>query len=100
MNDILRIFAFIGISAVVAMIVIFLWILWDYVKDQIRLAEYRYKRKHRFDKKPIAKCYCKDCIFYNSFDGFCCLLKRAVPDDGYCYESQPHKYDPEKKEDQ
>ena len=26
---------------------------------------YKYKYKHRFDKPPLAKCYCKDCKKWN-----------------------------------
>ena len=30
------------------------------IKNYVEKLRYTYKQKHRFDKKPIAKCYCID----------------------------------------
>lgn len=53
----------------------------------------RYKYKHRFDKKPIAKCYCVDCIYHNvtneSGDARCAMLHRWTYDDFFCGEATP-----------
>ena len=35
-----------------------------FVADElIRTARYNYRIKHRFDKPPLAKCYCIDCRY-------------------------------------
>ena len=54
----------------------------------VRILKYCYKEKHRYDKPPTAKCYCKDCTFHNngvryglinaytSDEFFCCMAER------------------------
>lgn len=99
MNDVICIFAFIGLGCVGGIIFFLLLMLRDLIKDQIAMAKYRHKRKHRFDGPPTAKCYCKDCVYYYSNTGNCTQLRRGVPDNGYCYEGYPCKHDPDKNTD-
>lgn len=68
----------------------------EWLTDQINIAKYNYKKKHRFDGPPIAKCYCKDCASYEHYDNRCLFLGRCVSDNGFCYEAHPRKRDPEK----
>ena len=70
---------------------------WEWIRDQIDMAVYRRKRKHRFDKKPIAECYCKDCVQYTSYDEQCHKFHQFVRDNNFCCWGNPHKRDPEKK---
>ncbi len=50
--------------------------------------------KHRFDKPPIAKCYCIDCEFHGGQYPNSCRLpgsSRCTPPSGFCYEARPRK---------
>lgn len=61
----------------------------------IRHWRWEYKYKHRFDKQPTAKCYCKDC-YYHAKDDKCENVRwadRYTPDNGFCYEAEPRKKD-------
>ena len=49
----------------------------------MKILKYRYKEKHRYDKPPTAKCYCKDCIYHNN--GICYeFINARTPDDFFC----------------
>ena len=50
------------------------------------------KRKHRFKKKPLAKCYCIDCVHYFKNYGRCSLsgMCRLVPENWFCKEARPY----------
>ena len=41
------------------------------VKDWIGGLVWKYRYKHRFDRKPLAKCYCIDCEHYSKDFGKC-----------------------------
>lgn len=64
------------------------------IKDFVYERKRQYKIKHRFDKPPIAKCYCIDCINRRD-DGSCSLhLKIARDiDDWFCKEATPIRGD-------
>ena len=54
----------------------------------------RYKYKHRFNKAPKAKCYCKDCDAYRDRwpdynSGYCSEFDRGVKEDWFCKDAQP-----------
>lgn len=65
----------------------------DAIKDFIRRKRYEYKRKHRFDKQPIAKCYCVDCKFAKEINGGCyiCTIDNINHrcDDWFCADGDP-----------
>lgn len=51
---------------------------------------YRYKYKHRFSKKPIAKCYCNDCTQYDKKAGYCKLFSSyLVAENCFCGLAEP-----------
>lgn len=52
---------------------------------------YRHKYKHRFDKSPTAKCYCKDCKKWNPENGECAdeCNKRRMADVWFCCFAEP-----------
>lgn len=56
--------------------------------DKLR---WRYKYKHRFDKKPIAKCYCIDCKYHGRIDDntLCQLHDKHFPNDWFCKDAKP-----------
>ena len=50
----------------------------DWIKGQIERLRYRYIYRHRFDKPPLAKCYCLDCQGWHQ--------NKDAPDEGKCWE--------------
>lgn len=69
------------------------------LRDKIKDLKYKYKYKHIFDKKPIAKCYCKDCVYqYDKCEGkYCTENDRYVASDWFCHKATPHTCDPGKE---
>lgn len=68
----MNIFEVIGVASIISILgaIICAFVLW--VKDEfIPEIVYTYRRKHRFDKPPIAKCYCRDCKNWNPSTGEC-----------------------------
>lgn len=55
---------------------------------------FNYRWKHRFDKKPTAKCYCQDCEHHGGkFPNSCNLLGegRCTPPEGFCFRAYPRE---------
>ena len=95
--------AIVGVVASLGMIWFILDIAYQVLKEIIDKLKWKYKYKHRFDKPPIAKCYCKDCIYYCE-DGFNNKCKRGhineqwnIADTWFCWQAEPHKEDHENK---
>lgn len=71
------------------------------IKDGIHRFKWHYKYKHRFDKPPTAKCYCRDCKYHRSETNQCYRFGettkeyRCTADNWFCWEAEPI----EKKED-
>jgi hypothetical protein len=61
------------------------------IRDGIVALRWNYKYKHRFDKKPIAKCYCIDCKWHgvNNDNNLCQLHDKHFPNDWFCKDSKP-----------
>ena len=88
-----------------AFIVLIFWLaialMLEWIKEQISDWKWQYKRKHRFDKPPVAQCYCKDCIYYRVYDGFGkCGYGHIdenwnIADSWFCWKAEPLKIDPE-----
>lgn len=87
-------FAFIFVIAIISLILVC-----EGIRDLISTIVWQWKYKHRFNKKPIAQCYCKDCI-YRTEDGRCCdthtVNEYHFADDFFCKYAVPCKKDPEK----
>ena len=94
------VFSWIGILIVAGFVVMMLYCAFDALRDVVRGWRWMYKYKHRLDKPPTAKCYCKDCIYHSttykdggnnkcSFPG----IDIWTPEDGFCYEAEPRKKD-------
>lgn len=93
---IMDVLAMVGGSVIVITVFLALSMLWEYLTDQIDMAKYSHKRKHRFDKPPTAKCYCKDCDRYETDVEYCNRFSRYVLDSDFCSYAKPRKRDPEK----
>jgi hypothetical protein len=71
-------------------------ILKDEVCGLIARLKWEHKYKHRFDKPPVAKCYCKDCKYYSKECNYCTAhVGWRVAENWFCWEAEPTKYDPE-----
>lgn len=62
-----------------------------FIRESIIDLRWKYKYKHRFDKKPIAKCYCIDCKYHgvNNDNTLCQLTNRHFPNDWFCKDAKP-----------
>lgn len=61
------------------------------IKEAVERYVYQYKYKHRFNKPPTAKCYCRDCIRWNPETGECgdhCNSRRMGAD-WFCCFAEP-----------
>lgn len=58
------------------------------ISDNIKMRRRKYALQHRFDKPPLAKCYCKDCA-YRSGEGICDQFDRYVDQDFFCRYADP-----------
>lgn len=86
MKDIIvNVFAVVGVFAIIITIGMFLLIIIEDIRDYIRITKHRMKREyeitHRFEKKPLAKCYCIDCIHCRGFTSDNDHVPRAIPCD-------------------
>ena len=70
------------------------------IQELISRAKYRYKAKHRFDKPPLAKCYCKDCDHHSLSTSNECFAHKGwyTADNWFCWQATPRKHDEEKVE--
>ena len=99
MNEMIGIFAIIGVSTVGAMVVVGYVHLLSKINDYMDKRKRKYAYEHRFDGTPTAACWCKDCIHYIPFEGVtkvigrCDLFghNRCYSDDHFCKEATPHE---------
>ena len=77
-------------------------ILYSMIRDAIEAIRYRIAQKkwedaytHRFDKPPVAKCYCNDCMHFLRFAKGCALDNRHVHDNDFCSMAKPRKMNDE-----
>ena len=57
--------ALFGALALIGGLIITLYVFYDWLKCRILDLRRIWQYKHRFNKKPIAKCYCIDCRYYD-----------------------------------
>lgn len=99
MKEILMI---IGMITVGGIIFLAFYMACESIKEKINEWKWECKYKHRFDKSPTAKCYCKDCFYYkpysNSRDSGRCgrghIENWTVCDNHFCWQSTPYKKEP------
>ena len=63
-------------------------LIFDCIKEKIKLNKLEYMQKHRFDKPPTAKCYCIDCR-RKDFGGHCDVVDKYVAEDWFCGAARP-----------
>lgn len=77
-------------------VIIVLGLYWKiYIKpfNQGRaMKKWKKKYKKRFDKKPCADCYCKECKYFWNAEGIveagaCEFYGKDTPDDGFCWRA-------------
>lgn len=83
------------LSWIVAIIVGCVHILGIFINNYKQIL-YKWKIKHRFKKKPIAKCYCVDCFYYKdncktNKTGRCLRLEKIVVAEGFCKDAVPYR---------
>ena len=95
MDTVIRALALIGFISVCGVILLFLIYLFIEARKLINELIYRYQYKHRFDKPPIAKCYCRDCKYYDiatnkcyGFDGY---NSKLMADSWFCCFAEPRE---------
>jgi len=102
--DIIRsVFTYIGIVSVAGISVILVVWFKEWLKEKIADRKWKYEYEHRFDKPPLALCYCHDCYYYNPETSRCLYYRstesptsRYVKDTMFCAEALPYKHDPKK----
>lgn len=70
--------------------------LWKGFKELIRRLIYFVHRKTRFHRKPIAKCYCRDCENWHPHEcqteGTCWAhYQWTTADEWFCWDAEPCK---------
>lgn len=71
-------FALLGVAVIVFICFLLLLAIWHEIETIIPSIHRKRQYKHRFKKKPLAKCYCKDCKYYFS-------ANKNVSDEGECH---------------
>lgn len=86
--------ALIGSCSVILTVGILISIAGEKIGDLMRKAKVTYRCKHRFNKKPIAKCYCIDCEWYDMGESRCYIGTEPVTrcaDNWFCKGAEPRK---------
>jgi len=83
-----------GASTLIALGAFAICYIVSFIYDGVLNLRWRYKYKHRFDKKPIAKCYCIDCSYHDK-NGRCSHLSAIdgpsyyTADNWFCWQADP-----------
>ena len=93
LNDSQHFVTLIGYITIIVIIIGVLMLLVELVKFGIENLKRIYKYKHRFDKKPTAKCYCIDCKYHDNFVGSCFGFDKNqhTADNWFCWKASPRK---------
>ena len=102
MDLIRNIFTFTGMASIGGILALLIVWFQEWLKEKIADRKWKRKYKHRFDKPPLAQCYCHDCYNYNPETGRCLYYRRKelpnglyMRDNMFCGEAIPRKHDPE-----
>lgn len=94
-------FELLGMATAVVIVWFILYVAHCGIKEWIHKLKWRYKCKHRFDKPPTAKCYCRDCKHHGSETNQCYRFGettkeyRCTADNWFCWEAEPVEKDKE-----
>lgn len=88
-----------GVALILAIATVVIYFL--SLKEWISEKRYNYKWKHRFDKPPMAKCYCNDCKFHGGEYVNSCtnpgMNNILMTSESFCSEAEPITYEEAKK---
>lgn len=77
-----------GLASLVTIVIIFIMFLLMELRYLLGDAKIKHKYKHRFDKPPTAKCYCRDCRYWDS--GKCDKFREwRTADCWFCWNAEP-----------
>lgn len=81
-----------GITCTFCLGGVFLCCVFTLLKSGITYLINRYRVKHRFDKKPLPKCYCIDCVNSHAEQNgrYCPRVNKYVADNWFCWEAEPN----------
>lgn len=80
----------IGFCTVLIILGALAWSVISLVIDEIKDLRRKYIQKHRFDKSPTAKCYCKDCEHWSPKSGDCLKFSGyKTTDSWFCWQAEP-----------
>ena len=84
-------FTLMGVFAVLILCVFIFLTLFFLAKNFIEEKVNKYQYQHRFDKPPLAACYCKDCVKWNQESGECSdsCNSRHMADCWFCCFAEP-----------
>ena len=89
----IKMFASIGVLTVIFVAVLALIIATESLEERVKESKRQHTIKHRFDKPPTAKCYCRDCKFWIPENGECHVSHTAkgycMADNWFCYSAEP-----------
>lgn len=71
-----------------------------YGKEVVEDLRWKHLYRHRFDKPPTAKCYCRDCRWHRTTNRCANVTwaDRYTPDNGFCHEAEPMTLEQAKRE--
>ncbi len=87
----IEILALCGVLFIIEGLVIAGILAFSFLRDFIEDKRYEYEIAHRFDKKPTAKCYCKDCVLWDEDNEQCRNVDKFASDCGFCWNAKPRK---------
>lgn len=100
-ENLMSFFTLFGIvtSAIISIAIIMFIVMKAYyfIVEKIEELKYDYKAKHRFDKPPLANCYCIDCKFYNRKNERCYRLNQSTADSWFCWNAERKRVENEQE---
>lgn len=89
-NFIIKTLAIVGGMTLVCFIVDIVLLVKDALKEVAHRKHIEYVQKHRFDKPPLAKCYCIDCESWDKETQKCRVhLGWYTADNWFCWAAYP-----------
>lgn len=88
-KELTNFFVLIGVLFSLGVLGLILIGIFDFIKQKIDELKNYHRIKHRFDKPPIANCYCIDCKSYNRENGRCYMLNRDTANNWFCWNAKP-----------
>lgn len=88
-KELTNFFVIIGILFLIVIVGFTLIVILSLIQQKIDELKNYYRIKHRFDKPPLADCYCIDCKSYNRENERCYMLNRDTANNWFCWNAKP-----------